>query len=208
MLSRAIPSFRGLYPELRLILVSINDPAQIADEGTDVFIRPRSLRQRGGEHKPPQALIVRKLAESPMVTCASPEYLKRVGVPRTPADLAQHTCAALLTLERDVQDEWRFAKRDKRETIRFTPKLIADGETLREIALAGCGIARNLACNIEDEMRSGALVRVLPDWECLGSLPIVATYRKSTSTLPRINAFLRHLAQTFQRATDASLGRT
>jgi DNA-binding transcriptional LysR family regulator len=208
MLSRTIPSFQDLYPEVRLILVSINDPSQIADEGTDVFIRPRSLRQRGGEHKAPQAVIVRKLATSPMVTCASPDYLKRVGVPRTPADLTQHACVALLTLERDVQDEWRFAKRDKRETIRFTPKLIADGEALREIALAGCGIARNLACNIEDEMRSGALVQVLPDWECLGGLPIVATYRKARSTLPRINAFLRHLAQAFQRYTDHSLGRS
>lgn len=164
MLSRAIPSFQDLYPDVRLILVSINDPAQIADEGTDVFIRPRSLRQRGGEHKLPQALIVRKLAESPMISCASPEYLKGAGVPRSPADLVQHACAALLTLERDVQDEWRFAKRNRREIIRFIPKLVADGEALREIALAGCGIVRNLACNIEDEMRSGALVRVLPDW--------------------------------------------
>jgi hypothetical protein len=95
---------------------------------------------------------------------------------------------ALLTLERDLQDEWRFVKQDKRETIRFTPKLIAETKHFARLRLPG-GIIRNLAYNIEHEMRSSALVRVLPDWECLGDFPIVATYRKSTSTLPRVNAF-------------------
>src|SRR5436305_8059461 len=71
MLLRAVSSFQDLYPELRLILISINDSAQIGDEGIDVFIRPRSLRQRGGEHKQPQGLVVRKLMQSPMITCAS-----------------------------------------------------------------------------------------------------------------------------------------
>ena len=108
---RAISSFQALHPEVRLILISVNDPAQVGDEGIDVFIRPRSLRQRGGEHKQQQGLIVRKLFYSPMVTAASPAYLKRSGVPRTPADLAAHVCTALLTLERDVQDEWQFASR-------------------------------------------------------------------------------------------------
>jgi DNA-binding transcriptional LysR family regulator len=198
MLLRAISSFQRLHPEVRLILVSINDPAQVGDEGIDVFIRPRSLRQRGGEHKQAQGVVVRKLMQSPMIACASPEYLKRAGVPRVPTDLAQHACTALLTLERDVQDEWQFVRPEKRERIKFTPKLIADGEALREAGLAGCGIIRQLACNIEDEMRSGALVQVLPDWECLGGLPIVAMYRKTRTTPARVNAFLRHLAHAFQ----------
>jgi len=208
MLLRAIPSFQELYPEVRLILVSINDPAQVGDEGIDVFIRPRSLRRRGGEHRQPQGLIVRKLMQSPMVTCASPGYLKRAGIPRTPADLAQHACTGLLTLERDVQDEWQFVRPDNREKIKFTPKLIADGEALREAGLAGCGIIRALACNIEDEMRSGALVQVLPDWVCLGGLPIVAIYQKTRATLPRVNAFVRHLAHEFRRHDNNAPVRT
>jgi DNA-binding transcriptional LysR family regulator len=208
MLLRAISSFQDAYPEVRLILISVNDPAQIGDEGIDVFIRPRSLRQRGGQHKEPQGLVVKKLMHSRMVACASPEYLKRVGIPRVPADLSQHCCAALLTLERDVQDEWQFAKREKREAIEFTPKLIADGETLREAALAGRVIIRNLACNIEDEIRSGALLQVLADWKCLGGLPILAIYRKSRPTQHRVKAFVWHLAQAFHRYNDSSLVRT
>jgi DNA-binding transcriptional LysR family regulator len=163
-----------------------------------VFIRPRSLRQRGGEHKLPQGSIVRKLFYSPMVAAASPEYLKRAGMPRVPTDLVSHTCTALLTLERDVQDEWQFVKQNKRERIKFVPKLIADGEALREAALSGCGIIRVLAWEIADQLRSGALLQLLPDWECLGGLPIVAIYRRTRPTQPRIKALLQHLATEFQ----------
>jgi DNA-binding transcriptional LysR family regulator len=106
---------------------------------------------------------------------------------------------ALLTLERDVQDEWQFAKSGAREKIKFSPNLIAHGEELREAGLAGCGIVRLLACHVEDEMRSGALVQVLPDWECLGGLPIVAIYRKTRPMLSPVTAFVGHLAQAFQR---------
>jgi DNA-binding transcriptional LysR family regulator len=199
MLLRAIPPFQDRYPEIRLIFLSINDPAEIGNEGIDVLVRPRSTRQQGGEHKQPQGLVVRKLMQSPIVVCASPTYLRRAGVPRMPADLARHACLALLTLERDVQDEWQFAKSDAREKIKFAPTLIAHGEELREAGLAGCGIVRLLACHVEDEMRSGALVQVLPDWECLGGLPIVAIYRKTRPTLSPVTAFVGHLAQAFQR---------
>jgi DNA-binding transcriptional LysR family regulator len=203
MMLRAISSFQKLHPEVRLILVSVNDPSQIGDEGIDVFVRPRSLRQRGGEHRQQQGLIVRKLIYSPMVAAASRAYLKRAGIPRAPSDLAEHTCTALLTLERDVQDEWQFVKPHTREKVKFTPNLIADGEALREAALAGCGVIRVLACEIADELRSGALVQLLPDWECLGGLPIVAIYRKTRPMQPRINALVQHLMQEFRPHHEA-----
>ena len=195
---RAISSFQMLHPSVRLILISVNEPAQVADEGIDVFIRPRSLRQRGGEHKQQQGMVLRKLFYSPMVTAASPAYLKHKGTPRLPADFAKHDCTALLTLERDVQDEWQFVKRGKSEKIKFTPKLIADGEALREAALAGCGVIRVCAWEIDDQLRSGALWQLLPDWECLGGLPIVAIYRKMRATQSRINTLVQHLTTEFR----------
>src|SRR4029079_2698016 len=126
---------------------------------------------------------VRKLMESPVLICASPRYLKRVGIPRVPADLARHTCLALLTMERDVQTEWQFAKGDRRERVKFMPSLTAYGEELREAALAGCGVVRVLECHVQDQTRSGARVQLLPAWDCLGGLPIVAIYRKQRPTL-------------------------
>ena len=51
LLLRALSPFQKEHPDIQLVLVSVNDPAQVSDEGLDVFIRPRSNRQRGGEHK-------------------------------------------------------------------------------------------------------------------------------------------------------------
>ena len=172
----------------------------VGDDAIDVLIRPRSTRQRGTTHRSQQGIVVRKLFESPILVCASPDYLKRAGTPRTPADLKRHTCNALLTMERDVHDEWHFTKGNVRERIKFESKLTAYGEELREAALAGCGIVRLLECHIEDELRSGALVRLLPDWKCLGDLPIQAIYRKHRPTLLRVNALVKHLATTLSTA--------
>jgi len=202
MLLRAIPAFQQRHPEVQILLLSINDPEEIVDEGLDILIRPRSTRQSGVEHRQPQGLVVRTLAQSPTVLCASPAYLKRAGVPRVPADLARHACLALLTLERDVHDEWQFARRGAREKIKFASNLTAHGDELREAALAGCGVVRLLACHVEDELRSGALVQLLPDWDCLGGLPIVAIYRRTKPRLSPINTFVSHLAHAFRRYND------
>lgn len=79
MLLRAIPNFQERHPEIQLVLLSINDRAEIGDEGVDILIRPRSTRQSGVEQ--PQGLVVRRLAQSPTVLCASPHYLEQAGIP-------------------------------------------------------------------------------------------------------------------------------
>ena len=53
----------------------------------------------------------------------------------------------------------------------------------------------------DDELRSGALVRALPDWECLGGVPIVAIYPKTT--LSPASVFVRHLTEEFRRYDNA-----
>src|ERR1044072_8822946 len=179
MMLRAIPSFQERHPQVRLMPLGINDPAEIRDEGIAVLIPPRSTRRRGAEHRQPQGLIVRRLMQSPIMVCASPDYLQRRGVPR--------------------EVGWHFARFGAHQKIKFAPTLTAHGDELREAALAGCGIVRLLACHVEDEIRSGALVPVLTDWECLGGLPIVAIYRKTRPALSPVNAFVGHLAQAFRR---------
>ena len=200
LLLRAMPSFQQQYPKIVAVLLSVDDAAEVGDKGVDVLIRGRSLRQRGGQHPEPQGLVVRKLAQPQYVICASPEYLDRAGTPRAPTDLLQHACIAHLTLERDIHDEWLFAKSHVRQKIRFAPKLMIQGiDGLREASVAGCGIMRMVAWNVEEELRSRKLVRVLSDWECTGTPSTVAVYRKTRPMLPKVSVIVRHLAEAFQR---------
>src|SRR5262249_52591555 len=116
-------------------------------------------------------------------------------------DLCNHACVALLTQEHDVHDEWLFGKAQVRRKIKVMPTLLVQGtDGLREAALAGCGIIRPLIWHVEDELRSRALVPVLPDWKCLGGeQPMVAIYRKTQPMRLQVSLFVKHLVTSFQR---------
>jgi LysR family transcriptional regulator for bpeEF and oprC len=200
MLLREIPLFAQQHPGIEIVMVSVDELAEIGEKGVDVLLRGSSLRKRGGTRPDPQGLVVCKLIRSKLIACAAPKYLDRAGVPRVPADLVRHACVATINIERDVQDEWTFVKSHHRQKYRLVPKLLVQGfEAANEAGLAGCGIIRVAACDIEDELRSRALVPVLPDWECTGMSRRVAIYRKTRPMPPQVSLFVRHLANAFRR---------
>jgi LysR family transcriptional regulator, regulator for bpeEF and oprC len=200
LLLRAIPAFQQRYPEIDIVLPIISDNDQVGDTGIDVIVRGHLSRKRGTERQAPQGLVARKLVQSRYVVCASPEYLKRAGVPRTPADLLSHSCVVILTLAGDVRNEWHFVKSQVRQKVKVVPRVLVQGtEPIREAGVAGCGIIRLTADIVEYELQSGALVPVLADWDCPGAGPLVAIYRKTQPMLPQVSVFIQHLADAFQR---------
>ena len=214
MLLRAIPAFQEQYPEIEMVLLNVDDITEVGDKGIDILVRGRSLRRRGGQHPESQGVVVRKLAQSRLVICASPSYIDRAGTPRAPADLLQHVCVAQVTLERDIQDEWHFVKAHMRQKVKIVPRLLVQGtDAVREAVVSGSGIVRIAACHIEDELHMRKLVPILTDWECPGPGPIVAIYRKTRPMPPQLNVFVRYLTQAFQRynwsskATPPAVGR-
>jgi DNA-binding transcriptional LysR family regulator len=200
ILLRAIPDFQKQYPKIEIVLLSIDTVAEIREKGVDIFIRPRSLRQRGGQHPATQGLVMRKLVQSHFVLCASPRYIELHGAPKTPADLVRHACVIHVTLERDIQNEWSFARAEVRRKVKFVPSLFVQGvDTLREAGLAGCGIVRANEYIVDDELRSGELVPVLSGWESLGAPPLVAIYRKTNPVLAHVSVFVSYLTEALKR---------
>jgi LysR family transcriptional regulator, regulator for bpeEF and oprC len=199
MLLRAIPSFQLQYPKIRILLLSVDDPAEIGDKRIDVLLRGRSWRQRGGQRPEQQGLVVRRLCDQRYAIYASPEYLKRAGIPHAPLELQQHSCVAHVSLDRDIQDEWQFAKLEVRQKVKFTPNLLVQGEdTLREAGTAGCGVIRIGSASVETETRSRRLVQILSDWECVGGPPLLAVFRKTRPVPPLIRLFVRHMVEVFR----------
>jgi LysR family transcriptional regulator for bpeEF and oprC len=200
MLLREIPEFARQYPEIEIILVSVDELSEIAEKGVDVLLRGTSLRKRGGTDPDPQGVVVRKLVQSPLIACASPKYLDRAGAPRVPADILRHAYVAHIGFERDIQNEWTFVKSSLRQTVKLSPKLLVQGvEALIEAGIAGYGIIRIADCNIEDELRSRELVPILPDWQCAGMARRVAIYRKTQPMPQQVSLFVRHLTEAFRR---------
>jgi LysR family transcriptional regulator for bpeEF and oprC len=194
VLLRAIPGFQRQYPGIELVLVSVDDRTQIGEKSIDVLVRASGVRQHGGIRSESQGLVVRKLFQSRYVVCAAPSYLDRAGVPRRPPDLQDHACVAHVSLDRDVVTEWRFLRGEQRHIFRFSPALRVQGvDAVCEAGVAGSGLVRMLAANVEDELRTRALVRILPDWDCTGTPPMVAIYRKTRPAVPQIGALVRYL---------------
>ena len=151
-----VAGFLGSYPDVKVDLTMGERAIDLIDEGFDVAIRLTP--------PPDSSLIVRSLATWRHVLCCSPDYLEKHGPLRQLDELANHNCVrhALYPFE----DEWRFVDRKGTPaSVRISGNLISNsGETLRVAALQGVGISLAPGFLIADDLESGRLVRLLPEY--------------------------------------------
>ncbi len=141
------------YPEVEARVVLLDRVVALAEEGVDVGIRLGAL--------PDSALRARQLGAVRSVHVASPEYLARSGVPRTPEALARHACIAF-TATTPVVDRWTFPGARRERGVAVRPRLVVNtGQAAIDAALAGVGIVRVLSYQIEELVAAGRLRVVL-----------------------------------------------
>src|SRR5438309_1717798 len=131
-----LAGFMRRNPGLRLQCYVLTQPKEMHAEGVDLLLRVGTLPESG--------LIARKLAALRFVVCASPDYLKSAGTPKTPDDLLRHRCLIHRPPhEPRPFDLWTFEKRGVRKEVRLTPALLTnDREGLITAAVNGAGIAQ------------------------------------------------------------------
>jgi DNA-binding transcriptional LysR family regulator len=174
-----LPDFCGRYPDLALDLRISDSVVDLVEGAFDVAVRYAELGD--------SSFIARRLAPDRRVLVASPDYLNRRGQPRTPDDLAQHDCLVVGTL-----DLWTFVGADRKPISRkVSPALrINDGGAVRDAACAGLGVAWMATWCAADELRSGALVPVLPDFPLVSTQSLWALYPSSRELAPKVRAFI------------------
>jgi LysR family transcriptional regulator, transcriptional activator for dmlA len=186
----AIASFARLHPKIDVQLqLSVNPPA-LTEDAFDVCVR-------FGE--PPDArVIARLLAPNRRLLCASPAYLQRRGLPRTPHDLASHDVIAIRQGD-EVYGLWRLRSGRRVETVRVRGALSTnDGEIAVNWALAGHGIVLRAEWDVARYLRTGRLRPVLETWQAPPA-DIYAVYPVRHQSTMRVRAFVDHLAETFAR---------
>jgi DNA-binding transcriptional LysR family regulator len=185
--SPLLPEFLALHPRVKLS-VNLNDQMlDLVASGFDLAIRVGALGDSG--------LVARKLAANQRVLCASPDYLRRHGTLRTPADLAEHECL-LLVGSQGRQDVWHFGDGKGGEIAqrvqgRFESNL---GELLRDAVVAGLGIALHSVWHVHEELRTHRLQVVLPDYP-IAETGIYAVMPQRRLVPPRVRAFADFLAE-------------
>lgn len=157
-LTPLLQRFFAAYPLVRVSLTLLHRPVDLIEEGFDAgIVAPRQVS--GG------TLIRRPLVTIAPIAVAAPAYLARHGLPQRPADLAQHT---LLAPSSDIHgNEWQFETPDGNcETVEIEPAYtVNDAGMQRHAALAGMGIAILPSDQVEADLASGAVVRVLAGYE-------------------------------------------
>lgn len=187
-----LPALTRAHPKLEVEASLDNRAVDLVAEGFDIGVRGGVIRD--------SSLVARRVARLPMVLVASGGYLRRHGVPATPAELAQHELLGVRFPSGQV-GTWRFRKPSGRGTVELEPAAriwTSDPEALVELVLADAGIAQMGLHHVAPMLRSGRLKLVLHALHTSDEREIVLHYphRQFLSTRVRVvvDALLAHFA--------------
>lgn len=186
-ISPLLPEFLAAHPALKLHVDFSDQWLDLVSAGFDLAIRIGTLED--------SSLVARKLGHDSRILCASPDYLRRRGMPRSPDDLRDHDCL-LMTARQGRQDTWKLVDRDGGvHAVKVKGRVESNqGELLRDAALSGLGIAVHSTWYIRDELETGRLHRVLPGYS-LESSGIHALMPQRHLVPPRVRAFLEFISE-------------
>lgn len=180
-----VPAFRRAYPQITLELDTDELNIDLLERRTDVAIRIGALRD--------STLHARALCTSRIRVLASPAYLVEHGRPKSVADLAQHSLLGFTQPESLNRWPLRGAHGDEWPVV---PDITASsGETLRQLALQGVGIACLSDFMSSADRERGDLVQVLVKDTVDVRQPISAVYYRNTQLAARIACFLDFLQE-------------
>jgi DNA-binding transcriptional LysR family regulator len=182
-----VPAFLERYPDISLDIVLTDEVIDLIEHRTDVAVRAGPLKS--------SSLVARKLGATRKAILASPAYLAKRGVPRTPADLANHNCLGFNRT--GTLNSWPLLDGGQLVTM---PALgntqVSDGASLQRLAVAGVGLARLAAFHARDDVAAGRLVPVLEDCNPGDLEEIHAVFLGHGGWLPaRVRAFLDFLVE-------------
>jgi DNA-binding transcriptional LysR family regulator len=179
--------FQQLFPDVQLDITLTDDIVDLIRERVDIAIRHGPMRN--------SSLMARKLGESRQVVIASPGYIERHGVPKTPAELIHHNCINF-NFRRAVEG-WPFRdpKTGKRELLPVSGSLKASsGSIIRQFCLDHLGIGRVGRFHVEPDIVAGRLVPVLEDFNPEDIEEIHAVYAGHEHLALRIRTYIDFLA--------------
>ncbi|MDX1595288.1 MAG: LysR family transcriptional regulator [Gammaproteobacteria bacterium] len=155
-LDRAVAEFVARHPDVEVDLTATERMVDLVDEGFDLALRISDRVAPG--------LVARRLATVRLVACAAPAYLERHGVPASPEALAEHNC--LFFSHANPRHDWTFVRGKDTCTVRVHGSVRSNyGQVLVNAAIDGLGVVYEPTFLVDEALRTGALVRVLPEWE-------------------------------------------
>jgi DNA-binding transcriptional LysR family regulator len=150
--------FLSTYPEVRIELGVDESRIDLVARGFDAGIGPR-------DRAAADMIAVRVMGPMKVAVVGAPEYFAKRSPPRTPKDLARHSCVQYRVVADGGVYKWPFERNGKRQSISVDGRvMVNDPNVAVRAAVDGLGIAYTLEAQAECFLRSGQLVQVLESW--------------------------------------------
>lgn len=180
IIAPAIAAYIEKFPKVTVIVELTNARVDLIEDGFDLAFRIGEIQD--------SSMISQVVGAFPLCLYASPDYLRKVDEPESPKDLKNHRC---LIMSRGIKtSRWKL-KRDE-ELVEITALggvVVNDFLTLRNLAIAGGGIAMLPAYAAHTECASGRLSAVLPDWQTSNAM-LSAIYPSRRGATVKQRAFI------------------
>lgn len=188
-----LKDFQARFPDVELTLTVADRTVELVQEGIDCVIR-------AGTPEDSPTLVAKRIGVFEWVTCASPEYLKRHGTPKTLEDLADHHAVGYLSSRTARTLEWNFVVDGESRSIRMREQLIVnDTDAYVVCGLEGLGLIRPGSYMVLPHLRSGRLRTVLTDYTA-PAVPLSVIYPKNRHLSPTVRAFVDWIAEVLREA--------
>ncbi len=186
VLAPILPEFLWRYPRVTIDIVQTDTVVDLLAERADIAIRAGPLAN--------SSLVARKLGETRLIVVASPAYLERAGGIDPVDDLEKLNRLGFGYVR--AAEDWRFEQGGKIIAVPIRSRLQAsDGEALRQLAIAGAGLARLAEFTVRADLAAGRLVPVLPEQAVAEMEAFHAVYVGQGGPLPaRMRVLLDYLA--------------
>ncbi|WP_151831033.1 LysR family transcriptional regulator [Acinetobacter ursingii] len=187
-LTKILPDFLKLYPEIRVQLIISNRRFDVINEGIDIALRVRSNLDDD------PSLVIRQFSTIEQHIFASQAYLNEYGSIKKPEDLSQHR---ILSLADDHLDQQIILhnKENQQEKVKVNPVIMASNLLmLANLASQNCGVALLPDTIASEYVRTGELVRILPDWKAPHGI-FHAVYPSRRGQLPAVRVFIDYLVE-------------
>ena len=175
--------FLDKHPQVNLDVQLADRVIDLVDEGFDLAVRIARL--------PDSSLISRQIASTRLVLCAAPSYLERKGIPKHPSELVGHDVVSYSLLA--TGDQWHFEGPEGPISVKVRPRMWSNnGDSCIAACVQGAGIQLQPTFLIEQELRRGALIEILPQFRA-ANLGIYAVYPTRKFVLPKVKALVEFL---------------
>lgn len=189
-----LPKIVANYPELTCELVLTDELVDLVADNIDLALRLTKT--------PPEDAVARKLVHMKRVICGTPAYFAAHGEPKTPQELADHSCFSFQLASGN--SAWKLIDGNNEEiSVKVDSKFRFNNvDCILDAALAGHGIAMlpTYLCGLE--LARGTLKTVLDDFELVSSHGryLYACYTPNRVRVPKVRVFLAELENLFSPA--------